>query len=276
VGSTPGHQRRLARLLPPDRPAIWHAVDDALIAGPEHLLRRPDELFSPELMVNVDAVLGFRGSLGTYVEQLADTPLIMNLTASTVYGDHTRKVRVGSLATALRMGADAVACHVNVSAPGENEMLQNLSRIVEEAEELGVPVLAIVYPRGVTPDGRDDDHLDERWTDRAAYTRRVRHAVRVAVELGASAVKTTYTGSVDSFATVVDGACGVPVLIAGERWEDAEAVFERAAAAVEAGAHGVAFGRQVFERDDRAVFVEELKRRLGKARANRSGQSPTT
>jgi DhnA family fructose-bisphosphate aldolase class Ia len=261
----------MARLLPDDRPAIWHPVDDALIAGPESLLRDPAELFTPELLENIDAVLGFRGSLGIYRALLVNTPLVVNVTASTITGEHTRKVPVTSVAKAVQVGADAVACHINFTSPAENEMIRTFAQVVEEADRLGMPVVAISYARGVGEGGKDENYLVERSRDPEKFSMRVRHAVRVAVELGASAVKCTYTGSVDSFKTVVASACGVPVLIAGEALDEPEVVFARATEAVEAGARGVAFGRQIFERRERVGFVEELRGRLAKAYANRLG-----
>ena len=263
------HFRAMARLLPAERPAVWHPVDDALIAGPDALLRDPTELFSPELVAQVDAVLGFEGTLSRCRDQLVHTPLVVNLTASTLMGDHTRKVPVMSVADALRLGATAVAGHLNFSAPSESEMIRAFVAIVAEARRYGLPVVAITYPRGVRHDGSDEDYLGLRATDPDAYARKVAHAVRAAVELGASVVKTMYTGTAESFHTVVDGACGVPVLIAGEKLAPTDQVRERAEAAVAVGARGVVFGRQIFGREDPVTFLYELRARLAVADACR-------
>lgn len=274
------HFRAMARLLPDDRPAVWHPVDDALIAGPEGLLRDPRELFTAEVVTQLDAVLGFEGTLSRCRDQLVRTPLVVNLTASTISGDHTRKVPIMSVPDALRLGATAVAGHLNLTAPSESEMIQSFAGIVADARRYGLPVVAITYPRGKAADGGDDDHSALRDEDPDAYGRLVARAVRVAVELGASAVKTTFTGTVESFHRVVDSACGVPVLIAGEKQAPTAEVLDRAEAAVQAGARGVVFGRQVFERTDPAPFLRELRDRLarptGTATAERPGQPATT
>ena len=53
----------------------------------------------------------------------------------------------------------------------------------------------------------------------------VKHAARIASELGADIVKVNYTGSVSSFRQVVDG-CPIPVVIAGgERAGDEKGIF---------------------------------------------------
>lgn len=264
-----GHLRAMARLLPEETPAIWHPVDDALIAGPDGLLRDPRELFTDKLVGQLDAVLGFEGTLSRCRDQLIHTPLVVNLTASTLMGDHTRKVPIMSVADALRLGATAVAGHLNFSAPSESEMIQGFVSIVAEARRYGVPVVAITYPRGIRDDGSDENYFALREQEPDGYARKVAHAVRAAVELGASVIKTTYTGTAESFHTVVDGACGVPVLIAGEMLAPTEQVLERAEAAVQVGARGVVFGRQIFSRKDPSTFVTELRARLTDAYAHR-------
>lgn len=270
-----GHFRAMTRLLPADAPAVWHPVDDALISGPEGLLRDPGELFTDELVKQVDAVLGFEGTLSRCRDKLAHTPLVVNLTASTSLTDHTRKVQIMSVADALRLGATAVAGHLNFTAPTEAEMIRGFVGIVAEARRFGVPVVALAYPRGVRDDGSDENYFDLREKDPAAYGRMVAHTVRAAVELGASVVKTIYTGTAESFHVVVDGACGVPVLVAGEQFAPTEQVLARAEAAVQVGARGVAFGRQIFGRKDPGTFVSELRQRLADAYTHRYGVSLT-
>lgn len=264
-----GHFRAMARLLPATGPALWHPVDDALIAGPEGLLRNPRDLFVPDVVSRLDAVLGFEGTLSRCRDLLVHTPLVVNLTASTLTGDHTRKVSVMSIADALRLGATGVACHLNFGAPGENEMIQRLGSVVAEARRFGMPVVAITYPRGVREDGSDENHFGLRSADPDAFASKVGHAVRVAAELGASVIKTVYTGTAESFRRVVDGACGVPVLIAGEEYDGTEEALFRAETAVLAGARGVAFGRQIFERKDPATFLYDLRERLAVAYSER-------
>lgn len=250
------------RLLPPGPAALWLPLDDGLISGPEHHLRDVRSLLSPTVVESVTAVLGFRGSLAAATPQLLGKPLVMNLSASSIHRDHTRKTAVGSVADAVHQGADAVACHVNVTSPYESEGLDQLSRRVTEASALGVPVVAMVYPRTVGENGADYNYFDVRERSPEEFAVLVRHCVRIAVDLGASVVKTMYTGSPETFRTVVESAMGTPVLIAGEALVDEEQAIERAQDAVEAGAAGVAFGRQIFNRTDAAGFAARLRKSL--------------
>ncbi|WP_173077406.1 class I fructose-bisphosphate aldolase [Phytohabitans rumicis] len=251
--------RRLQQLLPPTRAALWLPLDDSLISGPEAGLRHPNALLEQEIVDHLTGVLGFRGTFTACQKELRNTPIIMNLSASTVRNEHTHKVLVGTVVDAIRAGAQAIAYHINHSSPFEAAGLRELGRLAHEADDLGIPVVVIAYPRGRKADGTDENYLTIRENDQEAFTRLVRHCVRLAVDLGASAVKTIYTGSVESFETVLSAAMGVPVVIAGERLADVPEALAKAQAAIQAGAAGVAYGRQVFERDDPVAFVQKLR-----------------
>jgi len=75
----------------------------------------------------------------------------------------------------------------------------------------------------------------------------VKHAARVAAELGADLVKTNYTGTPASFREVVSG-CPVPVVIAGgpKMGSDME-VLRMIKDSIDAGGSGVSIGRNVFQ-----------------------------
>jgi DhnA family fructose-bisphosphate aldolase class Ia len=261
-----GVYRRMHRLFPADRPAVWLPIDDALISGPELQLRDPRRLLSRKTVENLDAVLAFKGMLKICAAELANTACIVNLSASTVKGEHTRKMKVGKVDDAVSAGADAVAYHINVSSPFENEMIRDLGAVISEADTLGMPTIVLAYPRSVKHDGTDENYHEERSASEDDFARRVRHCVRVAIDLGASAVKTIFTGSVESFSSVIDHACGVPVLIAGEELLPRDAALDKAQMAIRAGAAGVAFGRQVFQRDDPSGFVKELRNTVDQER----------
>lgn len=242
-------------MIPVGRAALWLPMDDALISGPEtRWLRDPRKLLIPDLLHHVDAVLGFAGLAERCQERLEGTSFIMNLTASTTNHDHTRKVLVNTPYRAKQVGATAVAVHVNLSSDTEQEQLAALGQVVEEARDMGLPVVAIVYPRN----DKDHDFAGLKATYAPAYVGLVRHCARVAVELGADMVKVPYTGSVESFETVVEVAMGIPVLIAGGMIIKEHVALELARDAVAAGASGVAFGRQVFAREDPFGFVVKL------------------
>jgi fructose-bisphosphate aldolase/2-amino-3,7-dideoxy-D-threo-hept-6-ulosonate synthase len=146
---------------------------------------------------------------------------------------------------AIRIGADAVSIHVNVGAEDEAEMLHDLGRVARTCDLWGMPLVAMMYPRGARV---KSEHGVEY----------VKLAARVGSELGADIVKTNYTGSPDTFREVVQG-CNVPVVIAGGPKMDTERdLLQMVYDAVNVGAAGVAFGRNIFQADNPTLLVRKL------------------
>ncbi len=167
-----------------------------------------------------------------------DIGLIIHMSASTDLGPNpNNKVQVCRVEEAIQLGADAVSIHVNVGAENEPDMLQTLGHVAERCADWGMPLVAMMYPRG--PKVEDEFDVEH-----------VKHAARVGAELGADIVKTNYTGDPDSFKEVVKG-CPVPVVIAGGPKADTpEEVLEMVKGAIEAGAAGAAIGRNIFAHKD--------------------------
>jgi fructose-bisphosphate aldolase/2-amino-3,7-dideoxy-D-threo-hept-6-ulosonate synthase len=167
-----------------------------------------------------------------------DIGLIIHLSGSTSLGpDPNSKIRVASVEEALALGADGVSVHINVGASNEPEQLRTLGEVAEACDRWGMPLFAMMYPRGPKVKDQHDPAL-------------VAHAARVGAELGADIIKTAYTGDVDSFRKVVRG-CPVPVVIAGgPKMATERDVLQMAADAVEAGAIGISIGRNIFQHRD--------------------------
>lgn len=167
-----------------------------------------------------------------------DIGLIVHLSASTSLAPNpNNKVIVTSVEKAIQLGADAVSVHVNLGSETESEMLQELGEISETCSYWGIPLLAMMYPRGQKVENEHDVEL-------------VKHAARVGSELGVDIVKTNYTGDPDSFKEVVEGAL-VPVVIAGGPKVDTdEELLQMVKDSIEVGGAGVAFGRNLFQAEN--------------------------
>ena len=77
-----------------------------------------------------------------------DGGLIIHLSGSTSLSPVANvKLMTGSIYDVIRLGGDAVSCHVNVGADGDAAMLEDLCRITEEADLNGLPTLAMMYSR---------------------------------------------------------------------------------------------------------------------------------
>jgi len=190
-----------------------------------------------------NAVIGHVGlALYGHRQGGRDIGLILHLSASTSLGpDPNEKVLVNSVQNALKMGADAVSMHVNIGAESEAKMLADLGAVAVECMEWGMPLLAMMYPRGKRI---KDDHDVEY----------VKLAARVAAELGADIVKTVYTGDPDSFREVTRG-CPVPVVVAGGSKTDDRTTLELIEGAMEGGAAGISIGRNAFQHTAPDKFV---------------------
>ncbi len=175
-----------------------------------------------------------------------DVGLIIHLSASTSLGpDPNHKVLVTSVEDAIKVGADCVSVHVNVGAHNEAKMLEDLGKTASKCDEWGMPLLAMMYPRGPKVDSEHDVEY-------------VKHAARVGAELGADIIKTNYTGDPDSFREVVKG-CPIPVVVAGgPRMETEADLMQVVYDSVQSGGKGVAIGRNVFQADDPGAIVANI------------------
>ncbi|MCK9152495.1 2-amino-3,7-dideoxy-D-threo-hept-6-ulosonate synthase [Methanobacterium alcaliphilum] len=165
----------------------------------------------------------------------SDIGLIIHLSASTgLSPDPNHKVLVTSVEKAIKLGADAVSVHVNVGSEREPEMLIHLGTTSEICDEWGIPLIAMMYPRGKAITNEHDAEV-------------VKLAARAGAELGADIIKTNYTGDPDTFKEVVDG-CPVPLVIAGgPKVETEQELLEMVENSVSVGGAGVAIGRNVFQ-----------------------------
>jgi DhnA family fructose-bisphosphate aldolase class Ia len=252
-----GKMRRLHRILP-RQSALWLPVDDSLTVGPSGGLQDVGGLIT-QTKHELDALLAFRGTLRSHADSLLSTALIENLTASTVERDHTRKSLVTSVERALSRGADAIAAHLNLTAASQSEILQVIGNIADEAENLGIPLVVIAYPRRQGDDGADDNYESLKKQHFDQYVQLLCHTVRVAVELGADVVKTKYTGDVESFGRVIEASMNVPVVAAGGVYVDAEETITSAQSCLAAGARGLCFGRKVFSAPSPGPVVKTLR-----------------
>jgi fructose-bisphosphate aldolase/2-amino-3,7-dideoxy-D-threo-hept-6-ulosonate synthase len=122
---------------------------------------------------------------------------------------------------------------VNGGAENEANMLSDLGTVAIECIEWGMPLLAMMYPRGKKITGEN-------------MTEAIKIAARVGSELGADIIKTVYTGDPDSFREVTEG-CHVPVVIAGGSKTDDLSTMKLIEGAMEGGAAGVSIGRNAFQ-----------------------------
>jgi putative autoinducer-2 (AI-2) aldolase len=146
-----------------------------------------------------------------------------------------------SMEEAIRLNVAAVGISIFVGSDHEKESLLNLSKLVDEGEKYGIPVMA------VTAVGKELEKRDTRYLALSS---------RIAAELGARIVKTYWC---ENFDKVVSG-CPVPVVMAGGPKVETELeVLEFVHDGMEKGAIGVNLGRNVWQNDHPVAVIKALR-----------------
>jgi len=239
-----GKSRRLRRIFGDDGKTVIIPMDHGVTSGPIQGLVDMQSIIDKLVAGEADAVVLHKGVVkNVNTKKLG---LIIHVSASTTIGPNANwKVKVCGVEEAIRLGCDAVSIHVNLGADKEHEMLAELGKLADECDAWGVPLLAMMYPRGTKVGNEHDPQL-------------VAHAARVGAELGADVIKTNYTGDPESFRKVVEG-CPVPVIIAGGPKVDSTRSFlEMVYNAVKAGCAGVSIGRNVFQHENPTAITKAL------------------
>ena len=141
-----------------------------------------------------------------------------------------------SVRRAAKLGAVAVGYTIYLGSPAEPIIFKEFGQIQEAAHEHGLPVIAWMYPRGPFI-------ADELHTDILAY------AARAGLELGADVLKLKYNNDPEGFKWVVACAGAAKVLVAGGEKVEPAKFLQQVREVLEAGAAGMAVGRNVWQSD---------------------------
>jgi len=238
-----GMENRLARIVKPDtHRTVMLAADHGYFLGPINKLQVPRDTLAP-LVPYADALMITRGVARTSVDPATSPALVLRVSGaiSILKEDISDETITTSMKEAVRLNASAVALSIFVGTDHEHQSLANLGRLVDEAQEYGMPVLA------VTAVGRELDKRDARYLGLAC---------RIAAELGAQFVKTYYC---EEFERVVE-SCPVPLVIAGgPKLETARDALDLAYDAVQRGATGVDMGRNVWQSEAPVAMIQALR-----------------
>ena len=145
------------------------------------------------------------------------------------------------------VGAHAVMNMLYLHHSNEASIFREAAELIGECHEADLPVILESLPYGI---GRSDDYTPEN----------IGFAVRCAAEMGSDIVKTAFPtdGSVDDFKAIVD-ACFVPVIVlGGAAMGDDEALLSMVKKAIDAGAVGIAVGRNVWQHESPAGITKAL------------------
>lgn len=233
-----GMQSRLARLFRSGR-TVMLAIDHGYFQGPTTGLERVDLSIVP-LLPHADALMTTRGMVRSTIPPASGTPIVLRASGGpSILRELSDEQVAVSMEDAARINACAVAVQVFIGGEFETRSVHNMTRLVDEGQRYGIPVLAVTA-------------VGKQLTRDARY---LRLATRICAELGAHVVKTYYCA--EDFDTVA-AACPVPLVMAGGRKLPEIEALAMAYRAVAEGAAGVDMGRNIFQSDDPVAMIRAV------------------
>jgi len=269
-GLSPGKQARLAKLLFDhgcrNGTALFLPYDQGLEHGPRDFFDNPDSS-DPRYVIDLALEGGFNGvvlQIGLaekfFWEYAGEIPLVLKLNGKTEIPSDASALSPlnATVEDAVRLGADAVGYTLYVGTPAQQQDFEQYRRVRADAVRLGMPLIVWAYPRGSA--------IEAKGGKDSFYA--VDYAARTASELGADVVKlnfphpekvanvpSPYDRELDTQSAVdavVRSANRSLVLISGGTRAGDEAMLGKARQSMEAGATGLIFGRNVWQRDHTA------------------------
>ncbi|MBN2159089.1 MAG: 3-hydroxy-5-phosphonooxypentane-2,4-dione thiolase [Spirochaetes bacterium] len=225
-----GMRNRLSRLIGKDGHCFFMPIDHGYFQGPTRCLERPGDTVA-DLLDYCDALFVTRGVLRSSIDPDSQMPVILRVSGGTsvVGKDLANEIITTSIDDIIRLNVCAVGVSVFIGTDYEKDSLGNLSALVNECEQYGIPVMA------VTAVGKELEKRDARYLSLCC---------RITAELGAKVVKTYWC---ENFDRVTNG-CPVPVVMAGgPQCETELEVFNFVHDGMQKGAIGVNLGRNVWQ-----------------------------
>jgi fructose-bisphosphate aldolase, class I len=260
--------------------ALFLPYDQGLEHGPRDFFANPAAA-DPRYIAKLATEGGFNGiaiQIGLaekfYWDYAGEVPLILKLNGKTEIPSDARALSPvhASVEDAVRLGADAVGYTLYVGTPAQEQDFAQYHQIRRDAQRFGMPLVVWAYPRG--------EAVNAKGGKDSFYA--VDYAARIGSELGADVVKVNFphpgkrTGvpsaydkeftSQAAIDAVVASANRTLVLVSGGEKAGDEAMLDKARESMEAGATGLIFGRNVWQRehDESLRFIASLRDVLAK------------
>jgi class I fructose-bisphosphate aldolase len=284
IGLGPGKKSRLHRILYRhglgNGSALFLPYDQGLEHGPRDFAANPAAA-DPRYIIRLAVEGGFNGvvlQIGPAEkfswDYAGEVPLILKLNGKTDILPDTEALSPlhASVEDAVRLGADAVGYTLYVGSPAAPTDFAQLRTVRQDAHRFGLPLIVWAYPRGSAVEakgGRDSFY-------------QIDYAARTASELGADVVKVNFphpeqqggvpraydreVSTQEAVAAVVRSAGRTLVLVSGGEKAGDDEMLDRARESMEAGATGLIFGRNVWQRehDESLRFAARLREIMAK------------
>jgi fructose-bisphosphate aldolase, class I len=265
IGKKARLHRRLYTFGPANGTLMFLPIDQGLEHGPRDFFVNPPAK-DPDFQLRLAKEGGFSGIVFQYgiaqkhmYKFAGEVPLVLKLNGKTEIPSDASALSpmICGVEDAVRMGADAVGYTLYVGSPSQVEDFNQFRAMREEADRYGMPIIVWAYPRGSaieTKGGRDSLYA-------------VDYAARVASELGADIVKINvpklnaekdkdapkpYNSMTptreEATRMVVESAGKALVLFSGGEMQGEGDIIDKARIAMDSGATGLIFGRNVWQR----------------------------
>ncbi|MEE9417820.1 MAG: hypothetical protein V3V01_21255 [Acidimicrobiales bacterium] len=237
--------RRLNRIFAPDGRTVIIALDHGLIDGPCEGFEDPGATIAAVIAGGADAILTSFGIAETYAAELSRVGLIVRSDgAETNLGTPSSGSvnRFFGPEDAIRLGADAMVVTAMPGSDKEASTLETLAHTTAEAHRWGLPILGEMVPGGF------NGGPEVRGTAATAL------AARLGAELGADFIKAPYC---EDYETVTSSTFK-PVVILGGSKGDERLMLANIRDAIDAGAKGVAIGRNVFQCENPTAMTKAI------------------
>ena len=238
-----GIQSRMNRIISPkDNRVVMLAIDHPYFQGPTTGLRNMSKTIKT-LLPYCDCLMTTRGAVRSNIapEDLGKKPVMLRVTGgnSVLFDELSDEKITVTIQEAIRMEAAGVAVSVFIGSANQQQTILNLTDMINQAEDYGIPVLA------VTAVGKD----------MARDLRYLALASRICQDAGARIIKTYYC---DEFSKLVDWVAPTAVVVAGGKYSSPPEALEMAYNSVQAGAAGVDFGRNIFQDDNPVGMIKAI------------------
>jgi class I fructose-bisphosphate aldolase len=279
IGLNAGKKARLHRILFQhglrNGTAMFLPYDQGFEHGPRDFFVNP-KASDPRYILRLAIEGAFNGiaiQIGLaekfYWEYAGEIPLILKLNGKTDFPSDANALSPlqATVEDAVRLGADAVGYTLYVGTPAQEADFAQFRVVREDAIKFGMPLIVWSYPRG--------EAVDLKGGTDSFYA--VDYAARVASEVGADVVKVTFPhpekrtnvkteydkefSTQEAMNAVVRSANKTLVLISGGGKDSDEVMCSRGNEAMDAGATGFIFGRNVWQREysESLEFIGKLR-----------------
>lgn len=264
--------------------ALFLPYDQGMEHGPRDFFANPNSA-DPKYIIRLALEGGFNGiamQIGLaekfFWDFAGELPLILKLNGKTDIPSDAQALSPvhASVKEAVQLGADAVGYTLYVGSPAQEQDFAQLREIRTDAKKYGMPLIVWSYPRG--------EAIEAKGGNSSFYA--VDYAARIASELGADIVKVNFPHpdlrtnvkkeydrdftTQEAINAVVRSANKTLVLVSGGEKAGDDVMLEKARESMEAGATGLIFGRNVWQREHDASlkFVNSLREILEKYPSN--------